>query len=208
MSKELHRAPDSLSVWRSNIRELQSRQPHLAAMLVAYVERHGHAFEHYENVTPAGKWVEGLADEPFFERNAEPKFNWSRKKREDRNKPVFILYGVGTPPYLFKAIRALPEAALVMIVAEPSVALLAYTLHMTHVYEAAPEKCRLVFLTGGRPSGDTEKERRDSEFLNTQILREECLGTSLRPIGLFRPRFRCFRPTRENSMSGRSNFPR
>ncbi|MDR3164319.1 MAG: DUF115 domain-containing protein [Synergistaceae bacterium] len=185
MPKELHRAPDSLSVWRSNIRELQSRQPNLAAMLGAYVEQHGHAFEHYENVTPAGKWVEGFADEPFFERNAEPKFNWSRKKREDRNKPVFILYGVGTPPYLFKAIRALPEAALVMIVAEPNIALLAYTLHMTHVYEAAPEKCRLVFLTEGRSSGNTEKERRDSAFLSTQILREECLGTSLRPIGLF-----------------------
>jgi hypothetical protein len=185
MSKELHRAPDSLSVWRSNIRELQSRQPQLAAVLETYAEQRGHAFEHYENATPAGKWVEGLADEPFFERNGEPKFNWSRKKREDRNKPVFILYGVGTPPYLFKAIRALPEAALAMIVVEPSLALLAYTLHMTHVYEAAPEKCRLVFLIEGSPSGNTEKDMRDSAFLSTQILREECLGASLRPIGLF-----------------------
>ena len=185
MPKELHCAPDSLSVWRSNIRELKSRQPHLAAVLEAYAEQSGHAFEHYENVTPAGKWVEGLTDEPFFERGGEPKFNWSRKKREDRNKPVFILYGVGTPPYLFKAIRALPDAALVMIVAEPSIALLAYTLHMTHVYEAAPEKCRLVFLIEGSSVGNTEKEKRDSAFLSTQILREECLGASLRPIGLF-----------------------
>jgi hypothetical protein len=185
MPKELHRAPDNLSVWRSNIRELKSRQPHLAEVLEKYVGQNGHTFEHYENATPAGKWVEGFGDEPFFERNGEPKFNWSRKKREDRNKPVFILYGVGTPPYLFKAIRALPEAALAMIVVEPSVALLAYTLHMTHVYEAAPEKCRLVFLIEGSPSGNTEKEKRDSAFLNTQVLREECLGTSLRPIGLF-----------------------
>ncbi|MDR0764873.1 MAG: DUF115 domain-containing protein [Synergistaceae bacterium] len=185
MPKELHRAPDSLSVWRSNIRELKSRQPQLAAALETYVEQNGHAFEHYENATPAGKWVEGLADEPFFERNGEPNFNWSRKKREDRNKPVFILYGVGTPPYLFKAIRALPEAALAMIVAEPNIGLLAYTLHMTHVYEAAPEQCRLVFLIEGSSVGNTEKEKRDSVFLNTQILREECLGASLRPIGFF-----------------------
>ncbi|MDR1581118.1 MAG: DUF115 domain-containing protein [Synergistaceae bacterium] len=185
MPKELHSAPDSLSVWRSNIRELKSRQPQLAAVLETYVGQCGHAFEHYENATPVGKWVEGLADEPFFERNGEPKFNWSRKKREDRNKPVFILYGVGTPPYLFKAVRALPEAALAMIVVEPNIGLLAYTLHMTHVYEAAPEKCRLVFLIEGSSVGNTEKERRDSAFLSTQILREECLGASLRPIGLF-----------------------
>jgi hypothetical protein len=185
MPKELHRAPDSLSVWRSNIRELKSRQPQLAAVLEAYAEQSGHAFEHYENATPAGKWVEGLAGEPFFERSGEPRFNWSRKKREDRNKPVFILYGVGTPPYLFKAIRALPEAALAMIVVEPNIGLLAYTLHMTHVYEAAPEKCRLVFLIEGSAVGSTEKEKRDSVFLSTQILREECLGASLRPIGLF-----------------------
>jgi hypothetical protein len=185
MPKELHRVPDSLSVWRSNMRELKPRQPRLAAVLEAYAERRGHAFEHYENATPAGKWVEGLADEPFFERNGEPEFNWSRKKREDRNKPVFILYGVGTPPYLFKALRALPEAALAMIAVEPSLDLLAYTLHLTRVYEAAPKKCRLVFLIEGLPEGDTEKERRDSAFLNTQLLREECLGGALRPIGLF-----------------------
>ena len=185
MPKELHRAPDSLSVWRSNIRELKSRQPQLAAVLEAYVEQSGHSFEHREIVTPAGKWVEGLTDEPFFERDGEPKFNWSRKNREDRNKPVFMLYGVGTPPYLFKALRALPEAALAMIVVEPNIGLLAYTLHMTHVYEAAPEKCRLVFLIEGSSTGSTEKEKRDSVFLSTQILREECLGASLRPIGLF-----------------------
>ena len=141
MAKELRRAPESLSVWESNMKELERSQPNLAVMLYNYVKEHGHDFAHYENATPAGKWIEGLTDEPFFERDEEPKFNWSRKKREDKNKPVFILYGTGTPPYLFKAIKALPEAALSLIVVEPNISLIAYTLHLTHAYLALPEKC-------------------------------------------------------------------
>jgi hypothetical protein len=127
-------------------------------MLYDYVKEHGHGFEHYENETPAGKWIDGLTAEPFFERAGEPRFNWSKKKREDKNKPVFILYGVGTPPYLFKAIRALPDAALAFIVVEPNLPLLAFTLHLTHVYLAVPKGCRLVFLTGGTSVGETEED--------------------------------------------------
>jgi hypothetical protein len=185
MAKELRRAPDSLSVWESNMKELQARQPNLAVLLHNYVKEHGHEFEHYENRTPAGKWIEGLTDEPFFERDEEPKFNWSRKKREDKNKPVFMLYGVGTPPYLFKAIKALPDAALSMIVVEPNLGLLAYTLHLTHVYLALPGDCRLVFLTEGEGKGETEEELRESQFVHSQILCGECLGFALQHIGIY-----------------------
>jgi hypothetical protein len=185
MPKELRRAPGSLSVWKSNIRELKIGQPKLAGMLEAYVKEHGHDFEHYENITPAGKWVEGLAGEPFFERGEEPKFNWSRDRREDRDKPVFILYGVGTPPYLFRAIKALPEGAMALIAAEPNISLIAYTLHMTHAYSALPKGCRMAFLAEGLEEGKTEQDKRDSKFLNDQLLREECLGYTLRHVSLY-----------------------
>jgi hypothetical protein len=185
MAKELIRAPESLSVWESNMKELRAHQPYLALLLHQYVTEHGHSFAHFENGTPAGKWVDGLTGEPFFERGAEPEFNWSAKRREDKNKPVFMLYGTGTPPYLFKAIRALPEAALSLIVVEPNIELIAYTLHLTHVYLALPQKCRMAFITEGAGTGDTEQELRDSKFLNSQKLMEEGLDCTLRRIGIY-----------------------
>ena len=147
MTKELVKAPESLSVWESNMKELRTRQPLLAGVLDEYVKENGHAFAHFETVTPAGRWIEGLTDEPFFEADKEPEFGWNRKKKEDRDKPVFFQYGIGVPPYLFKSIRALPDAALSLIVVEPSIPLLAYTLHLTHVYLALPGRCKLFFLT-------------------------------------------------------------
>ncbi|MDR3278949.1 MAG: DUF115 domain-containing protein [Synergistaceae bacterium] len=143
MAKELMRAPDSLSVWERNMETLRHRQPRLALMLDDYVERRGHVFEHYENETPAGRWFEGLAPSPFFQ-PGDFKFEWNKKSREN---PLFFLYGIGAPPYLFKAIRELPRGALSMVVVEPNLGLLAYTLHLTHVYLALPEKASLTFVT-------------------------------------------------------------
>ncbi|MDR1471850.1 MAG: DUF115 domain-containing protein [Synergistaceae bacterium] len=185
MAKELHRAPEGLSVWESNMRELKARQPYLALCLDQYVKEHGHSFSHFENETPAGKWVEGLAGEPFFERGGEPSFNWGGRKKEDKNKPVFMLYGVGTPPYLFKAIRALPDAALSFIVVEPNMALIAYTLHMTHVYLALPSNCRLYFLTEGVLGSKSADGEEISDTLSFKYLLDECLSGSLLPVGIF-----------------------
>ena len=94
MTKELIKAPESLAVWESNMKELRSHQPRLAEVLDEYVAEHGHSFAHFETTTPAGRWIEGLTDEPFFESIEEPKFEWSRKKKEDKDKPVFFQYGV------------------------------------------------------------------------------------------------------------------
>ena len=185
MPKELRRAPDSLSVWESNMKDLARRQPNLALLLERYVAVRGHDFSHYENQTPAGRWIEGLTDEPFFERDGEPKFNWSRTSREDKNKPVFILYGAGTPPYLFKAIKALPEAALSLIVVEPNISMIAYTLHLTHVYQALPERCLLSFLTEAEDEGAAGDEQWNSKNIISRALIEECMITALNPVGIY-----------------------
>ena len=59
MTKELMKAPDTLSVWESNMKELRTLQPKLAGLLDDYVAEHGHEFRHFENKTPAGRWIEG-----------------------------------------------------------------------------------------------------------------------------------------------------
>lgn len=183
MTKELMKAPDTLSVWESNMKELRTLQPKLAGLLDDYVAEHGHEFRHFENKTPAGRWIEGLAAKPFFESFEEPKFEWSRRKR-DKDKPVFFLYGVGTPPYLFKAIRQLPDLALSFVVLEPNIELLAYTLHLTHVYLALPKGCRLSFLTEQRPSRKADEEPSALVRKNDEILKE-ALSHALLHIGIF-----------------------
>lgn len=200
MSKELIKAPDSLSVWNSNMRELIKRQPTLAAVLHDYVIKNGHDFAHYETKTPEGTWVEGLTKEPFFQTSGEAKIGWTKK---DRDTPVFFQYGMGTPPYLFRSIRALPSEALSLIVVEPSVALLAYTLHMTHVYAAMPVGATLAFIVlpdeipdgvqmtkpdSGELIGEDENAEEQTVTpleLFTRELREEALSISLRAQGLF-----------------------
>lgn len=200
MSKELVKAPDSLSVWNSNMRELIKRQPTLAAVLHDYVIKNGHDFAHYETKTPEGTWVEGLTKEPFFQTDGEAKIGWTKK---DRDTPIFFQYGMGTPPYLFRSIRALPSEALSLIVVEPSVALLAYTLHMTHVYAAMPVGATLSFIvlpdevpdgmSMSKPEpdesigkGDDDEEKTFTLLeLFTRALRDESLAISLRVQGLF-----------------------
>ncbi|MDR1137765.1 MAG: DUF115 domain-containing protein [Synergistaceae bacterium] len=186
MPKEYRRAPESLAVWRSNITELERRQPLLASILKEYTDKNGHEFEHFETSTPAGKWIEGLTGEPFFERGGEPKFKWSRKSKKT---PLFFLYGAGVPPYLFKAIRALPDNAMSLLVIEPSVALLAYTLHMTHVYHAMPRGAFLNFLAVPETTENIEalpeEERPLSVARMQNNLRQEAFMSGITTIGIF-----------------------
>ncbi|MDR1943892.1 MAG: DUF115 domain-containing protein [Synergistaceae bacterium] len=144
MAKEIVRAPADLSVWRRNMAVLSQRQPKLAMILNDYMARRGHELEHYESVTPAGRWIYGLTQTPFFESSAPPKFGWTKKSRETA---IFFQYGVGAPPYLLESIKALPAEALSMVVVEPNIALLAYVLHKIEPYRALPLECALTFLS-------------------------------------------------------------
>jgi hypothetical protein len=185
MAKEIVRAPSDLSVWQQNINALNERQPKLAKVLTAYTARHGHEFEHYENATPTGRWIQGLSPQPFFE-YGEPKFNWNKKSRET---PVFFQYGVGAPPYLFKSIRALPREALSLIVVEPNIALLVYTLHITQVYLAMPDICSLIFFTEPDKESifsEQPEELREKLLWSTiSDLKEEAMMAGLNKYGLF-----------------------
>jgi hypothetical protein len=155
-------------------------------VLNEYVDKNGHEFEHFENDTPAGKWIEGLTDEPFFERAGEPKFKWSRKSKKT---PLFFLYGAGVPPYIFKAIRALPENAMSLLVIEPSVALLAYTLHLTHVYQAMPGGAFLNFVTVPETTEKIdsmpEEERSLAVTRLQNDLRQEAFISGITTVGIF-----------------------
>ena len=193
MAKELVKAPESLSVWMSNMKELVARQPGLGAVLHAYVEKHGHSFEHFETKTPSGKWIEGFSDEPFFQSDEDPKVDWDKKSRD---VPVFFQYGIGTPPYLFKVIRTLPAEALSLIVVEPNVELLAYVLHMTHVYRAMPRGASLTFVTQPKETPKNMKLVKsdcdpnfNGEDVSLEILsraiRDEALSLGLNIHGLF-----------------------
>jgi hypothetical protein len=186
MAKEKVRAPGDLSVWQQNMSVLAGRQPMLAKVLKDYAARHGHELEHYETATPAGTWIQGLTSEPFFEPSAEPRFEWNKKSRET---PVFFQYGAGAPPYLLKSIMALPKEAPSMIVVEPNIALLAYTLHVTQVYLAMPRETSLVFVT--MPDEASIFKEQDANLRDkllwsaTQEVMEEALLAGLNRYGLY-----------------------
>ena len=190
MAKELRRAPETLAVWNKNMSKLRQMQPALAGLLDEYVEKHGHKFNHFETETPRGTWYEGLTSEPFFQSSDDPKFNCSKK---DKDKPIFILYGIGAPPYLFEAIRALPKDALGLLVFEPNLSLLAYVLHLMHAYVGLPPMCRLLFLTEKPEDADIEgiededeRERLKLAAANMRkMLLQEAVGGTLGPAGLF-----------------------
>ena len=189
MAKELVKAPESLSVWMSNMKELVARQPKLGAVLHSYVQKYGHEFAHFENKTPAGTWVEGLSNVPFFQSDEDPKVDWDKKSRE---VPIFFQYGIGTPPYLFKVIRSLPDQALSLVVIEPNIDLLVYVLHMTHVYMAMPKGTSLTFFTLPEEVPEnirvSKGESADEELPLTilmRIIRDEALEWGLNVHGLF-----------------------
>ena len=186
MAKELVKAPESLSVWESNMRELFKRQPLLGRMLDYYVTRNGHDFAHYETVTPAGRWIEGLTPEPFFQPDQDAKFDWNKKSKDT---PIFFQYGLGVPPYLFQSIRALPKEALSLVVVEPNIALLAYVLHLTNVYLAMPRNATLVFMTAPerlpRKEDETEEEAELLYARASKQLREEALMIGVNIYGVY-----------------------
>ncbi len=189
MAKELVHAPESLSVWMSNMKELVVKQPKLAAVLHAYVEHHGHTFGHFETKTPSGTWIEGLSTEPFFQSGEQPAVDWDKKSRDI---PIFFQYGIGAPPYLFKVIRSLPDEALSLIVVEPNIELLAYVLHMTHVYMAMPRGTSLTFLTVPKEVPEsirlTKGESADEELpldILSRVVRDEAMSLGLNVHGLF-----------------------
>ena len=169
MVKNLIRAPESLSVWESNIKEMRKYQPSLATVLELHVRKYGHDFEHWENDTASGAWIDGLTSKPFFQSGEEPEFPWDKKK--DKTTPTFFLYGVGAPPFLFRTIRSLPHDALSLIVIEPNIRLLAYTLHLTHAYTAMREGARLTFYSSleredipdGADRGENEEANKNTE---------------------------------------------
>jgi len=149
---------NDLSVWEVNIKTLRPLQPELAKTLEEWVNEHGHCFEHEEIISGEGVWVSELAQSPFFQHNEAPQLPW---RKNDRISVLFI-HGVGTPPWLFQQLRAVPKDLLALIVIEPNIELLAYTLHMTHVYHAIPQICRMSFLI-------SPKERDVEEALRVNL---------------------------------------
>jgi hypothetical protein len=191
MSKEVVRAPGDLSVWRENIGALARNQPALAALLEDYMDCAGGRLEHYEEKTPAGRWIDGLTEFPFFEPEGDPRFAWSRKTREP---VVFFQYGAGMPPYLTKSIRALPKEAVSFLVIEPNIALLAYALHTERLYADAPPGCSVSIFTvpdigPGAPclfegiEGSEDRDSRISSFV--EHLKNEALSLGFSVFGVF-----------------------
>jgi hypothetical protein len=186
MAKEIVRAPGDLSVWQLNMNALSQTQPKLARVLSDYMARHGHELEHFETSTPAGRWIQGLTSEPFFDASAEPKFTWNKKSRET---PIFFQYGIGAPPYLLKSITALPKEALSMIVVEPNIALLAYALHITQAYLAMSSCGSLVFVTVPDEMSifreQDEELRQKLLWSATQEIIDEALMAGLNKYGIY-----------------------
>ncbi|MDR3321432.1 MAG: DUF115 domain-containing protein, partial [Synergistaceae bacterium] len=187
MPKEIIRAPGGLGIWQENMNRLAARQPKLAKVLADFMARHGHDLEHTENTTPAGRWISGLAAEPFFEPSAEPAFAWTKKSGE--KGPIFFQYGLGAPPYLLKSIKALPDEAMSLVVCEPNIALLAYTLHASRVFGALPEGLELTFLA--LPDSASIFREQPDELRKKLIwaavadLREEALMAGLNLYGMY-----------------------
>jgi hypothetical protein len=195
MSKEIVRAPGDLSVWRENIEALAQRQPALAEVLMDYMAHAGGGLEHYEEKTPAGRWIDGLTEFPFFEPAGDPCFAWSRKTREP---VVFFQYGAGMPPYLLKSVRALPKEAVSFLVVEPNIALLAYALRTERVYADAPQGCAVSVFTVpdiapgasglfSRPDGaELSQAERDGIILSVVgRLKDEALFAAFSAFGVF-----------------------
>ncbi|MDR1740368.1 MAG: DUF115 domain-containing protein [Synergistaceae bacterium] len=139
MGQHKHKAASA--IWDANMRELRKRQPMLAAKLEEWAKEPGHKPKYDEMVTPAGKWITGLASEPFFQPNALPTPPWG----EGETLPLIFLCGVGVDDWLFRSLRAIPADTPGVLVLEPNIELIAAVLRSTAVYSAAPAGCRLSF---------------------------------------------------------------
>ena len=136
---------ENLPIWEANIKEMELRQPGLAARLKEWADANGHSFEHDETATPAGTWVSGLTPEPFFQPAELSGRPWRRG--EEKNVSLIFVYGTGISSWLLDIVRAASGVTKTsgILVLEPNISILAYLLHTTRIYESVPKGCRLLF---------------------------------------------------------------
>lgn len=154
---------DIPALLEKNLQELQKSQPKLTARLRAYMDELPALKEPVFRETPAGRWVEGITEKPFFE-----KMTVLEKRSKAATSAVYLVYGAGCVPYLFHLLRSLPREALSVIVIEPSFDLLLHTLSQTSVFLALPDGCRMSFVV--------DKDRG---------LIDEAFAWNVVPIGIF-----------------------
>lgn len=140
---------------------LRRIQPGLARRLQERIDAVESLPEPVIKETPKGRWISGLTAKPFF----EPLEAETTRKRKGA---AFLVFGVGSPPYLFQVFRSLSREALAVIVVERDLDLLLRTLSLTSVYRALPQGCRLAFVV--------EDDR---------SLIDEALAHNVVPLGIF-----------------------
>ena len=146
-----------------NLEILARAQPQLASRLRQYLDDLPALPKAEFQETPAGRWVRGLTEKPFFEK----KSSLEKRKTADPSA-VYLVFGTGCAPWLFHVLRSLPREALSIIIFEPCLNLLLATLSETSVFAAAPGGCRISFLTeADRP------------------LMDEAFAWNIIPIGIF-----------------------
>ncbi|HPJ26999.1 MAG TPA: DUF115 domain-containing protein, partial [Synergistaceae bacterium] len=128
-----------------NLVALAKTQPRLAGELRKHFDEilGGKLPQPLLKETSSGHWVKGLGESPFFQKDEN--FDFKRAKA-----PVYLLFGLGYPPYLFRILRALPQEALAVLVVEPTLEALLFTLSRTSVFQALPQGCRICFLVEDR----------------------------------------------------------
>ncbi|NCC85022.1 MAG: DUF115 domain-containing protein [Clostridia bacterium] len=151
------------SLLKKNMQMLAQSQPILASRLREYADGISSLPEPDYQQTAAGRWVSGLTEKPFFEKQKV-----LEKRAQAAPAAVYLIFGVGCAPYLFHLLRSLPREALSVIVIESSFDLLLHTLSQTSVFQALPPGCRISFITG--------KDR---------ILFDEAFAWNVVPIGIF-----------------------
>jgi len=146
-----------------NLRALEKSQPRLAAKLRSRLEELPGLKEPTYQQTPAGRWVHGMTENPFFEKKT-----LLEKRGKTPPSAVYLLFGTGAPPYLFHVLRSLPREALSVVVIEPSIDLLLLTLSQTSVFQALPAGSRISFLVD-----------------DDRALLDELFTWNIVPIGIF-----------------------
>ena len=146
-----------------NMQILGKSQPRLASMLRQYADGLQFLREPVFQETNAGRWVSGITEKPFFEKSV-----FLQKRDKTASSAVYLVFGTGCAPYLFHVLRSLPREALSVIVVEPSLDLLLYTLSQTSVFQALPPGCRISFIVN-----------------DDRNLIDESIRSSLTPIGIF-----------------------
>lgn len=146
-----------------NMQILGKSQPRLASMLRQYADGLQSLREPVFQETNAGRWVSGITEKPFFEKTV-----FLQKRDKTASAAVYLVFGTGCAPYLFHVLRSLPREALSVIVVEPSLDLLLYTLSQTSVFQALPPGCRISFIVN-----------------DDRNLIDESIRGSLIPIGVF-----------------------